>query len=316
VRFAFALDANVVQHLAVTLLSLFEIHCEVDIEVLFILVGVSEKDVDRLAALCGRFSNVTAHFKPFAIEQAHKFPISGHISLAAYARVFLANIVPTNWSRVIYLDCDLIVRRNFSAIWDTNLVGMAGAGVQEPGTLRHAELGIPLDKPYINSGVLLVNLDYWREHDVQGLLLAYIWRHPEKLRFWDQDAINACLHEQLIQLPDCWNVTHTFYLGPYRSLRGIKSEQLRNLQRDPAVVHFTGPTKPWMYIMTHPFQETYWDFLARTTFCDAVREPKTIRTILFRHLRLLHRSSKRSLFLCYSMLAERSADFVAHLSKG
>ena len=310
-KFAFALDGNMVQHLAVTLLSLFEKHCDVDVEVFFILVDVSQTAVDRLDRLCGQFSNVTAHYHPYTIEDPDRFPISGHISVAAYARIFLADLLPRDWSKVLYLDCDLIVRSSFAEIWKINLDGFAAAGVQEPGKSRHAELNIPESFPYINSGVLLINLAYWRQHNVRDLLLNFICQHPEKLRFWDQDAINACLHDKLLQLPDRWNVTHTFYLGPYRDLNGIKASELIKLLRDPAVVHFTGPTKPWLYIMTHPFQETYWELLSRTPFGDAPRQKRTVRSFLFRQLRLVHRSAKRLFFIAYSLAAERSGELLA-----
>jgi lipopolysaccharide biosynthesis glycosyltransferase len=305
-KFVFALDGNVVQHLAVTLLSLFEVHSGVSIDVFFILVGVSPTDVERIENLCNRFPNVTAHYLPYVMEDPDRFPITGHISLAAYARVFVAELLPADWSKVLYLDCDLIIRCSFAEIWNLDLTNWAAAGVKEPGNSRHAELEIPESLPYINSGVLLINLAYWREHRVKELLLSYIIANPEKLMFWDQDAINACLSRQILQLPDRWNVTHSFYLGPYRSLNGIKAKDLLKLQNDPAVVHFTGPTKPWMYIMTHPFQEKYWEYLGRTPFQHVKREKRTMQSFLFRQMRLLHRGAKRVLFIWYSVAAEQS----------
>jgi lipopolysaccharide biosynthesis glycosyltransferase len=314
-NFVFALDRNIVQHLAVTLLSLFETHAGVDVEVFFILFDVPSGEVNRIDALCRQFTNVKSYFEPYTIRDAHRFPITGHVSIATYARVFLTDLLPLAWLKVLYLDCDLIVRRSFAEIWDIDLSGVAIAGVREPGNSRHAELAIPESTPYLNAGVLLVNLTYWRQYDVKGQLLAFIWRHPEKLRLCDQDVINACLNQKLLQLPDCWNVTHIFYLGPYRSLMGMKASELVKLQHDPAVVHFTGPTKPWMYIMTHPFQEQYWALLRRTPFRHALRDKPTIRTFCFRQLRLVHRSSKRRLFITYSLLTEWSSEVWAQLVK-
>jgi lipopolysaccharide biosynthesis glycosyltransferase len=315
-NFVFALDSNIVQHLAVTLLSLFETHSNTDIEVFFMLIDVPEEDVSKIDALCRQFSRVKAYFRPFSIADTHRFPISGHVSIATYARVFLTDELPAEWSRVIYLDCDLIVRSSFADIWDYDLGNIAIAGVPEPGKSRHAELGIPESKPYLNAGVLLINLAYWRDNDVKGQLLSYIWSHPERLKWHDQDALNACLNEHVLRLPYRWNVTHIFYLGPYQSLEGITGSQLLKLQRDPAVVHFTGPTKPWMYIMTHPFQEQYWTLLKRTPFGHAQRDPKTLRTFVFRNLRLVYRSSKRFSFLMYSLLAEWSSGLRAQVDKG
>jgi lipopolysaccharide biosynthesis glycosyltransferase len=314
-NFVFALDRNIVQHLAVTLLSLFETHANVEVEVFFILFDVPASEVQRIDALCREFKNIKTYFQPYTIHDAHRFPVTGHVSIATYARVFLTDLLPSSWEKVIYLDCDLIVRRSFAAIWETDLTGVAIAGVREPGNSRHAELEIPESAPYLNAGVLLINLAFWRENGVQAQLLSFILRHPEKLRLHDQDVLNACLNRQSLQLPDSWNVTHIFYLGPYRDLLGMRGSDLLKLQQDPAVVHFTGPTKPWMYIMTHPFQKQYWELLSRTPFRHAPRDKRTIRTFCFRHLRLLHRSSKRNLFITYSLLAEWSSAAWAQLAR-
>jgi lipopolysaccharide biosynthesis glycosyltransferase len=74
-------------------------------------------------------------------------PVSGHITLAAYARIFLSDILPASWSKVLYLDCDLIVRRSLLELWSTELDGYAIAAVREPGNQHHSTLGIPDSAP-------------------------------------------------------------------------------------------------------------------------------------------------------------------------
>lgn len=301
----FAFDGKMLQPLAVALVSLFETHADVPLNVVFIEMDVPAGDRLKIELLCRNFPNVQVAFQTFSIDDPARFPITGHISLAAYIRVFLADILPATWTKALYLDCDLIVRSRLTPIWEVDLSGFAIGAVREPGNSRHADLGMPPSANYINSGLLLVNLAYWREKHVKEDLLSFITRYPDKLVCWDQDAINACLHDHVKLLPDKWNVTHPFYLGPYRSLRGIRSTDLLQLQRSPAVVHFSGPTKPWMYIMTHPFQEAYWELLQRTPFWPVSREKRTIGTFFFRQARKVYRSLKR-----VSFFARATADQV------
>jgi lipopolysaccharide biosynthesis glycosyltransferase len=265
-------------------------------------MGVPPEDVTEISILCSQFANVKTRFEEYEIESPQWFPVSGHITLAAYARIFLSDILPASWSKVLYLDCDLIVRRNLLELWSTELDGYAIAAVRDPGNQHHSTLGIPDSVPYINSGVLLVNLDYWRRNAVKETLIAFIRRYPEKLRTCDQDAINGCLNNCLLPLPDHWNVTHVFYLGPYEHLKNISARELLQLQRNPSIVHFTGPTKPWMYIMTHPFQSQYWSLLKRTPYGHALREKVTPRMFIFRQSRLTYRFSKRALCILYFAL--------------
>jgi lipopolysaccharide biosynthesis glycosyltransferase len=303
-RLAFASDRNVLQHLAVAILSICEAHVGVAIEIAVVLIDVASPDMDRLHELVAPFDNVTLRCIPFAIDHPERFPIKkGHVSVAAYARIFLTDLLPPHWTKVLYLDCDVIVRRNLGNLWDRDLDGFAAAAVQEPGNSpRKVALDMPDAAPYFNSGVMLINLTYWREYDVKNLLLDYIYHNAEKLMYWDQDAINACLSLKMLPLPSRWNVTHTFYLGPFRDVCGMKARDLLSLQRDPAVVHFTGPTKPWMYIMTHPFQASYWTLLGKTPFRDTPKDKITVRTFLFRHLRIVHRAVKRVALLAFTLM--------------
>ena len=44
---------------------------------------------------------------------------------------------------------------------------------------------------YFNSGVMLINLDYWRANNVKEKVIDFISRKPEVIRFADQDGLNS-----------------------------------------------------------------------------------------------------------------------------
>lgn len=46
-------------------------------------------------------------------------------------------------------------------------------------------------KGYVCSGVLMLNLDYWRQHSIAEQVLDYGKKYPEKTLFPNQDAINV-----------------------------------------------------------------------------------------------------------------------------
>lgn len=54
------------------------------------------------------------------------------------------------------------------SLWQTDLTGYGMAAVQGSGASaeNRAKLNIPFETRYINSGMLLINLDYWREHQL------------------------------------------------------------------------------------------------------------------------------------------------------
>jgi len=53
-------------------------------------------------------------------------------------------------------------------------------------------LGIA-DDAYVNSGIMVLNLDYWREHGVTAKCMQWLESNPEIALLPDQDAINVVL---------------------------------------------------------------------------------------------------------------------------
>ena len=64
---------------------------------------------------------------------------------------------------------------------------------------------------YFNAGVLLVNLDYWRTHNMTQAFIEYIEHNFEKLRAHDQDVLNAFFYDKSVHISLAWNVEFIFY---------------------------------------------------------------------------------------------------------
>ncbi len=142
-----------------------------------------------------------------------------------YFRCLLADLLPADVTRVIYLDADTLVRSDLTALWRTDLAGApVGAVVDSLGTVRGAidrwrELGLDGDSPYFNSGVLLIDLAAWRARDAgwaavrrsaadrDHLLAAGRW--PQH----DQYGLNVVFHRRWRHLAPTWN---WFTYQPYR----------------------------------------------------------------------------------------------------
>ena len=162
-----------------------------------------------------------------------------------YARLLLSSMLP-DLDKVIYLDCDLVVCKDLKSLWETDVNDVAVAMVpdlwyQDKGTL--SRLGI--NNYYLNSGVIVMNLDYWRKHDVQNRLLSYIVDKGNELIFNDQDALNAILQDERRQLPVKYNVTPYYFKRNLDNYPKEMHEEIRDARIDPVVFHYAGPVKPW-----------------------------------------------------------------------
>ncbi len=87
-------------------------------------------------------------------------------------------------------------------LWQTNLEGNVIAAVEDAGFHDRLEkMGITKEnEKYFNSGMMLIDLVRWRAKSITQKVLDYINQNPEKLRFHDQDALNAILYNDWLHL--------------------------------------------------------------------------------------------------------------------
>jgi len=289
----FATDDNYSQHLAVTIQSLLDRHSDLSLRALIILIEVSEENTARLQKLCSTFPNLQVEFKKFSPDTYPDFPTYGHISWAAYARIFTAHLLDESIEKVLYLDCDLLICDDLRPLWNTDISEYALAGVENPMSDRREIFGIPASSPYINTGVILMNLKWWREHDAIPQLVQYIRQNGSLLTLLDQDAINAVLHPYILRLPYRWNVFQPFF-EEHHDTMGISRREQKSLTTRPAIVHFTGFFKPWQYSTVHPYQSAYWQTLGKTPYSHVRYEHRSPKMALKKSVRKLQLAIKRS----------------------
>lgn len=264
-----ATDDNFVQHCCVAIASVLQHNRNV----LFYIFteGLSRGNElilkDLAIGLGGRLEIILVDS-----EIVRKFPMpanaDAHISIATYYRLFTALLLPNNVEKAIYMDCDMVVRRSMDDLWNTDLSSSALGAVYQPiGKSQEADLerlSIPKNYGYFNAGLLLLNLNYWRECAVTDRLFAFIKNRFGAIKQHDQDVLNAVLYSEAVPLNYTWNFLPPFIKAPQLSFpdRVDYSKQ----ETDPAVVHFVSAPKPWEYGCRHPYRNEYYKYLSFTPF--------------------------------------------------
>ena len=218
-----------------------------DVMIYLLHNGLKDSTVKRLQKIADRY-NVGLKFLEIDLEILKDCPVDDKIhygNIMMYARILLPSMLP-NLDKVIYLDCDLVVCKDLKSLWETDVNDVAVAMApdlwyQDKGTL--SRLGI--DNNYLNSGVIVMNLDYWRKHDVMKRLLAYISDKGNELIYNDQDSLNAILHDERRQLPVKYNVTPHYFLKNPDNYPKEMHEEIRDARINPIIFHFLGKIKPW-----------------------------------------------------------------------
>lgn len=164
-------------------------------------------------------------------------PISTRWPRVVYARLMLGTLMPADAKRVIYLDCDTMVRWPIEQLFEAEMDGLPVAAVRDAQATMVIGVRDVREKvdifdpalPYFNSGMLLIDLDQWRQMDFSQIFRDLKQSGKLDRLYYDQDILNLTFQNNWKVLPWRWNV-----VDAHCAHEGV----------DPAVLHYTS-AKPW-----------------------------------------------------------------------
>ena len=279
-----ASDDNYVQHSGVVIASILYNHKKAgkSIVIHYLYNGISKENRDKLEEIVAGYKNAELIFHDMG-EEFSDLKVKRHITRAAYYRLIIDKLVPDDVKKALYLDADVLVLGDIEELWNVDITDYAIGAVEDAG-LRDIikelknKLGMPCDAKYFNSGVLLINLSYWREQSISEKMLKFFQKCPPDLPHHDQDALNSVLWKETLFIDPKWNVhkeaLHHYYL-PDREKRLTK--EFINAVRHPSIVHFTGAVKPWHYACGIPYAEQYFTYVDMTPWAGFRPKDKTLK---------------------------------------
>ena len=166
-----------------------------------------------------------------------------HVPVTALARLALQEVMDAKYTDIVYLDGDVQVVGDARSLVQCVvpdgkiMAGLGSAwldnGINGGMTPRDYLDGLGGVSPadYFNSGVLAFSAKTWRDNAAKAL--NFFFANSSACFRHDQSALNAVFKGNVIHLPPKYNF-HSVYsdLGVQRRYR-------------PAIIHFTGPNKPW-----------------------------------------------------------------------
>ncbi|MBP3710646.1 MAG: glycosyltransferase family 8 protein [Treponema sp.] len=268
---ALCFDNNFVMQAGVFMTSLLMTNNASAISIHAISGNLSDKNQQLLINITQQFHSHIFFYK-FDIKKIKSFPIGpkDHVSLAAYYRVFLPEILPNKLHKILYADCDTLVVDSLEELWHTDITNYSMAAIPDAycnDSIKANRLGYSATENYYNSGILLINLDWWRSHNVTKNTTTFIITNPQLCLLHDQDALNSVLHGTIKALSAVYNIQDNFLLKDISSLP-IKNTYIYNdiisCNESPCIIHFNGPLKPWTIECYHPYRELWLFFQSKT----------------------------------------------------
>jgi lipopolysaccharide biosynthesis glycosyltransferase len=271
IHIAVCLDKGYVMPTGVMMYSVCVNNQDVDIDFHMLIDDcMTENEQQDLKDTVTRFQGKRCLFYSVKSLSAIHFPINlDRLPQSAYYRLFLSDILPSTIEKVLYLDGDIIVRHSLLSLWNVDLgdnaVG-AAMDVCDGDIKRYNRLKYPFEKGHFNTGVLLINLKYWRDNHVEKAFMKYLTEFPDRIVFADQDVMNVIFQDKKLKLPVKYNLQTAFLSNdPCWDYWKHESEVKMGIE-DPVVVHFTSKWKPWYADLRfpHPYRNTFFRYQSQT----------------------------------------------------
>lgn len=225
---------------------------------------LTEKNIARLSALATdnfavEFTAMSSGLECITDRMSNRLRCD-YFTLTIYYRLFIPAMFP-QYSKGIYIDSDVVVTGDLSELFDIelgdNYIGACAdkSVVDVPVLANYMENAVGVDRhSYINSGVLLMDLDRLRQLDLQGHFLRLLDTYHFDCIAPDQDYINAICSGRILLLPEAWDTMPT----PGKP----ELEELR-------LIHYNLFSKPWCYDGIQ-YADYFWHYAKDSGYYDDI----------------------------------------------
>lgn len=174
----------------------------------------------------------------------------GHVSSAGLFRCIMDTLLPSEITKILYIDCDTVILSSLRELYDIGLKGAIAGVVNTPMDHLLLDFGVS-PTSYFNSGVMLIDLSKWRDEKVQERVFEIFYNYPTALLWWDQCALNIVLKNRTVTIPPQFN-----YIFDPKSVSDEFSL--------PTILHYAGTIKPWDDPLRHPWGGLYLEMSVQT----------------------------------------------------
>ena len=264
---ALCADKNIEVGLHVTLYSLLESQ-QYLVRIYFLQKGYSSEDIVKIHKTLQPF-NGNYELKIIDFDD-HVFSRYRGLygNKFTFARLMLSHLLPED--KVIYLDSDLVIKKDLSSLFflDLNEYVIGVSGIGKIGYALENKffesIGLDREAQCFNAGVMLIDLEKWRQLDITKQCLEFADKYPDKLLAADQTVLNYVFYKN-----NFYELDKSYNVALYPSSLFIQGDSLNG------IFHFIGSPKPWDFLgeFVHGNYCLFQSILCKTEF-------KTYKTYL------------------------------------
>ncbi len=271
INVAFSSDNNFAQHLCVSIYSLLDsLSPERHIRIIVLDGGISTENREKIIKTVKTFDNKKNSIEFYSINKLDfsSFKESKQITKATYYRIKIPELFP-DIKKILYLDCDLIIVKDISPLFDMNfgknyLLAVKDSSIEMEQQYRKY---VSFKNGYFNAGVLLINLEKFRNNNISSKIEHSLKNQELPPHSHDQGALNKILFDKWGMISPVWNQLAGVSIEKnFKNTTYLKKEFFES-KNNPSIIHFSSRfSKPWSYESISPNKELYYKYLKKTLF--------------------------------------------------
>lgn len=239
------LDQNYIPYLNVMLTSLLDSNPDCYFNMYLLHKSICEREMHTTSKILGTSGElIMVKAKDIGLDDA---PITSRYPEEIYYRIFASKYLPQTLDRVLYLDPDIIVNGSVKELYNLSMDEYYFAAASHTGmlmtTINSIRLDMDYDSPYINSGVMLMNLKLLRKEQNFEDVFRFIKKRKNLLILPDQDIISSLYGSKIYALDTFrYNMTEILYRKHSSFEKGFNLDWVR---KHSIIIHYCGRNKPW-----------------------------------------------------------------------
>lgn len=307
-------DDNFVWIMGISMISLFENNKDMkDLDVYLLGDHVSEENKNVLSGIAKGYGR-TCSFIDVPDLNIPKSLTSNRWPKSAFTRMFSGELMPTDIHKILYLDCDIIVKDSIAKLDNFDTQDYAVSAVKDCVSKQYKKkIGICKEDSYVNAGVLLMDLDRMRQLDIRQMMSHFVDTHQGLISYADQDVLNGMFKGKFGILPPEYDVMTQMCAYTYKQILQYRrpssyysKKEVEYAQQNPIIIHYTTcmlNIRPWCKESKHPWASEFEKYQSISPWSNKPKgiakfnkmEHKIIRTIFslpdfisYRLIGLLH----------------------------
>jgi lipopolysaccharide biosynthesis glycosyltransferase len=220
--------------------------------------NLEKSNYEKLQNTVSRYGN---NLKIYHMDDSRLEGQNTSWSKYGWYRIFAPEVLDERITRLLYLDCDTIVCGDISSLFkikkDEWSVG-AVPDIMDIFPAIYEFVGYEKQKGYFCSGVLMLNLSYFRENNIAEKILRFAIENPDRINFPDQDALNYVCQDSKVTLHLKYGILEPFFRN--QKFINIYRDEVKEALEDPRIIHYAG-CAPWIKESNpHYFDYLFWKY--------------------------------------------------------